>query len=400
MLQHRLSVLVVDDDEPIARYLALGLRRIGFATEVAHSAHEALSRLEANPEIGVVLTDVRMPGDDGLFLAQRILRERLGLAAVRVILITGHASLDDATAAVRIGASDFLRKPFRLADAVRAVSAALEAAEQARSEEAQRLVGAARLSELERLRDELTHRLARAEAPLRASPDFATAYRADLALEIRAISHALRTPLNHIAGGTELLAVDDPTGRDTALSYLRSGLEEALHAVELVEELQRAGQSPARAATTDVHLARLVETASQQLAACGADRAIAVRILAAPDLVPIRAPEPDMRQILVHCISAALKWTPEGGAVDVDIRQLAHDDGRRWSVVTLACGRGDAFAALPDGPTFPDSASPLSRTQEGLHFAIAKRLAGGLGGSVTSWSPDQQTMALRVALPG
>ena len=120
-----IGVLVVDDEPVVAEQLAQGLAAHGLRTGFVHNATDALARLDADPGIGVVVTDIRMPGGDGLGLAQKILSQRPASAAVEVIIITGHATIDDATAAVRTGVADFLRKPFRLAEAVQAVTKAM-----------------------------------------------------------------------------------------------------------------------------------------------------------------------------------------------------------------------------------------------------------------------------------
>lgn len=133
-----LGVLVVDDESWVAEELADGLRDAGFPVRVAQSAAEALRRLASEPEIGVVVTDLRMPGEDGLSLARRLLEDRRGERALRLVVMTGHATIDDATAAVRTGVFDFLRKPFALDEMLAVVGTALDAAAREREEAALR----------------------------------------------------------------------------------------------------------------------------------------------------------------------------------------------------------------------------------------------------------------------
>lgn len=394
-----LHVLVVDDERAVARHLADGLRLLGHRTEVAHSAAEALALIDAAPKIGVVMTDVRMPGGDGLQLAQQLLRERRGLRAVEVILITGHAALDDAAAAARMGVSDLLRKPFRLADAAHAATVALRAAARARDEEARRLDNAARFGELERARDELSGRLEAAEALLRGSPDFAGTYRADLAGKVRAISHALRTPLTHIAGGTDLLAARGTGEPDPGLAFLREGLRDAVKAVELVEELQRAGQPPLGVPADEFDMGALVRTLSDEVRPDFAKNLVALHVIADNNMPMLRASAATVRRILECCQQVALHWSRPGGTVETVVRRIADDSSLHWCVTTLTCSHGERAPSPPDGVTLPASVSSLRETQEDLHFAIAKRLAMSVAGKVTSWSTGRQAMALVVALP-
>lgn len=126
--QAPLSVLVVDDEAELAEELAHGLEDAGLPTRVAGSAPDALRLLAEGPEIGVVVTDVRMPGADGFSLAGRLLADAQPATARRVVIMTGQSTLDDASASLRAGAFDYLRKPFSLDDLVAIVLRAVESA--------------------------------------------------------------------------------------------------------------------------------------------------------------------------------------------------------------------------------------------------------------------------------
>ena len=91
--QPALSVLVVDDDEDIVLNLAEGLELSGHAVLTAHSAAQARAVMAGRDDIGVVITDIRMPGEDGLKLAQQIMTGRPDEAAIEVVVITGHATV-------------------------------------------------------------------------------------------------------------------------------------------------------------------------------------------------------------------------------------------------------------------------------------------------------------------
>lgn len=123
---HGLQVLVLDDELFIAEELALGLEEAGMRVLLATSAREAEALLAGHEDIGVVVTDIRMPGEDGLTLVRRLLANRGAAKAVETVVMTGHATIEDAVAAVRAGAFDFVRKPFALDDMINIVTAALE----------------------------------------------------------------------------------------------------------------------------------------------------------------------------------------------------------------------------------------------------------------------------------
>ena len=104
-------ILLVDDEPNIVKILTVCLTQSGHAVTGAASAEEALSRLEAT-EFDLLISDVRLgSGMDGLGLLQASLSRRPELP---VILITAYGTVELAVEAMKLGASDFIRKPFKL----------------------------------------------------------------------------------------------------------------------------------------------------------------------------------------------------------------------------------------------------------------------------------------------
>ena len=101
-------VLVVDDDEDILRLLSIRLRARGFRVTTAASAEEALARIAVDPPRAVV-SDVRLPGRDGLALFEEIRSTRPTLP---VILLTAHGTIPDAVDATSRGVFGYLTKHF------------------------------------------------------------------------------------------------------------------------------------------------------------------------------------------------------------------------------------------------------------------------------------------------
>ena len=120
-----LAVLVVDDEEEVLEELAATLRRRGLHALSASSAETALAVLCSRPDIGALVSDIRMPGMDGIALAERALCGRPEADALEVVLVTGYASASQGMAATRLGAFGVLQKPMRGADLGRMVEDAL-----------------------------------------------------------------------------------------------------------------------------------------------------------------------------------------------------------------------------------------------------------------------------------
>jgi two-component system response regulator FixJ len=108
MPSEKAVVHVIDDDEAMRQSLAFLLGAVGMEVQTYESA---LAFLEVAPDVkaGCVITDVRMPELSGVELLRRLRELKLGIP---VIIITGHGDVPLAVEAMKIGALDFLEKPF------------------------------------------------------------------------------------------------------------------------------------------------------------------------------------------------------------------------------------------------------------------------------------------------
>jgi DNA-binding NtrC family response regulator len=138
MPQRPLRVLLVDDDPFVLEALAASLQELGLEVTTAGSGSQAVELLGTVGETyDAVLTDVVMPGVDGMAIL-RLVRET-GLRAA-VIMLTGYAAVEPAVEALRLGAADYLTKPVRAAE----LHAAVERAVQRQALHRQRRAGAKR----------------------------------------------------------------------------------------------------------------------------------------------------------------------------------------------------------------------------------------------------------------
>ena len=101
-------VHLIDDDEDVRRALAFLLGTAGLAVKVYESASAFLEKCE-DFQSGCVVSDVRMPGIDGVELLRQLQKKR---ARMPVVIMTGHADVPLAVAAMKEGAVDFIEKPF------------------------------------------------------------------------------------------------------------------------------------------------------------------------------------------------------------------------------------------------------------------------------------------------
>jgi CheY-like chemotaxis protein len=165
-----LRILLVDDDEACRKFLALGLEQEGMIVTQAPSAEDAIKILQSS-YFDAVATDVNLPEMDGVALL-RFIREDIG--KIPVILITGYGSVGSAVDALKLGAQDYLSKPFenvdKLASSIwRSVERhRLSVQNQALQE---RLVRAERMESLANLAGGVAHDLNNILSPLVSLPD-------------------------------------------------------------------------------------------------------------------------------------------------------------------------------------------------------------------------------------
>lgn len=115
------SVLIVEDEARLREMLTRAVRGMEFQCAATTSAEQALAALEKSP-IDIVLTDLNLPGMQGLDMCERI-RQRW--PEVQLVVLTGYGSLDAAKAAIRLEVADFLTKPTSLGDLEAALNRAL-----------------------------------------------------------------------------------------------------------------------------------------------------------------------------------------------------------------------------------------------------------------------------------
>ena len=117
----RILIAVVDDDEAVRLSACMLLQTAGFDVVLFKSGEEFLARRVSSP-IACILLDLQMPNTNGLQVLQ-ILRSRF--SSVPVIVITAHGAILSAVEAMKLGACDFIEKPYGAAELLAAIERAL-----------------------------------------------------------------------------------------------------------------------------------------------------------------------------------------------------------------------------------------------------------------------------------
>lgn len=134
-------ILIVDDEEDICMILSYSLQKAGYEVLVAHSAEEALANYELrikNYEVDLILLDIMMGEMSGLEMAEKLRSDigyrESGIGIPPIIFLTALSDEDTVLKGFKLGADDYISKPFRIAEVLARVAAVLRRTEASRRE--------------------------------------------------------------------------------------------------------------------------------------------------------------------------------------------------------------------------------------------------------------------------
>ncbi|MDP2968572.1 MAG: response regulator [Deltaproteobacteria bacterium] len=128
---YRPHVLLMEDEMNVAKGLEMVMREEGYEVDLADTGQGALDKFRAS-EFDLLVADLRLPDMDGMEVVQHVREKR---PRTNVVIITGYPSVSSAVQAVRMGVSDYLRKPFTEDEFKTAVKSALKEKEKESMEE-------------------------------------------------------------------------------------------------------------------------------------------------------------------------------------------------------------------------------------------------------------------------
>ena len=387
-------VLVIDDEEGMRDFLSFVLQTEGYQALTAAEGQEALKLMERD-NIDVILTDLKMPGMDGIELLRRI-REYDGNAVV--VIMTAYASLQSALEAMKYGAYDYLLKPFDDVDTVmNTIARAVE-----RRRLAQR--NARLLDDLERANQQLSRMYEDAQ---RQAVDIKQSYEELKALgELNTrftvkIFRALLDSLAHIKGRLTLLtsgrlgSLSDEQRDELAFAEWRT--DELIHLIDDALYLRDSEAGQARLNPQPMSLAAVIEQACRRVRNKADEQAITLDCDVPANLPLILGDEARLRQAIAHLLDNAIKFSPPFGQVSVSLRR----EGNQMRLTVRDQGEGipaDKMQHVFDHFYQADS----SRQQTaglGLGLAVVKRVVDAHGGAIEVTSRAGRGTTVTLILP-
>lgn len=367
-------ILIIDDNALLCDTLRDFLALEGYPVDTALDGASGLEKLRRGG-YDLVISDIKMPGLSGLDVL-RAIRERS--PDTEVILMTGYASLETAVEALRLGAYDYILKPFDHLDLViKTIRRALEKQYLSRevARQTQELQAAyAQLQVLEKMKADL----------------------------INMVVHDLRLPLFSLMGCLEYVQQNAHlTGQEARILSVAqqagqqmTGLITEMLDISKLEE----GKMPIVRAETD--LQELIARALEQVEALAAKSGVTLGVEFPSQVPPVSVDKAVIGRVLLNLLSNALKFTPEGGRITVRGAVTGGTDELRIEVEDTGIG----FEPDYQLKVFDKFEQAESRQQGqwlgiGLGLTFCKLAVEAHGGHIWAQSAPGQGSTFRFSLP-
>lgn len=363
--------IVIVEDESVQRQALMDVLQVeGYDCEGFQSASAALAH-EGLLDSDLLISDLNLPGLSGLELVQAVRESRPDISA---ILMTGHASLQTAIDAVRIGAVDYVLKPFRLSTMLTTVAKALEQ---------------------QRLRREV----ARLQEDLRDRYDEVLLINKELDAFAARVSHDLRGPITNMRGVLQALNFELGHSLENDLKQLleagiRSG-EKATKMVHDLLEFSRLGHQELQMQAVDLN--ELLKSVIVELQASIPVQGCSFDVGKFPR---VQGHEGLLHQAFVNLIGNAIKYSSQNPAPRVQIETAQSESASFVQIMIIDNGVGfheenvehlfKPFHRLRHPDEFPG---------EGMGLANVKRIVDRHGGSVSACPNPGGGACFSIALP-
>lgn len=372
----RSTVLIVEDNEDLQSYVYETLAA-DYNVLTAANGKEALAILErSHPDI--ILSDVMMPGIDGLELLRRV-KAHPNWKLIPFILLTARVSRDERLAGLDEGADDYLTKPFDAVELQTRLRAALRTRALYQELEAKNHeLEVARLS-LQRKIEERTYELSlqsqKAMAANKAKDQF-----------LANMSHEMRTPLTAIIGFSDLISGGaTPTESAEFLDTIRRNAQHLLSLIDEILDFSKIESGYMSIEREALDLREMVRDLEQTFRPIVDEKKIRLRISVDETVPPLVVTDAKrLLQMMTNIVGNAIKFTDKG-SVRAEI-QVIDDRGSshlRIRVIDTGIGISPAAHEKLFAP-FTQADMSLSRKLggTGLGLALSRKIARSLGGEL------------------
>ncbi|MDE3173190.1 MAG: response regulator [Gemmatimonadota bacterium] len=380
-------LLLVDDEQTNLTLLRLILGRAGYTrVHTLSDARDVLPLARAlNPDL--VVLDLRMPTMSGFTVLEGLVEQTAPDEFLPILVVTGDASQTARQRALKLGAKDFLTKPFEATEVLLRIHNLLVTRMLHESLRSQNELLEAKVKERTK---QLERAVVQAEEANRAKSVF-----------LATMSHELLTPLNAVIGfANELQKNHARNLLPQDLAYLQRISTNGLHLLRVINDVL--DLSRVEAGKMDVDLApvaldRVVAAVLKEMESRSVGTAVVPRVSLPPSLEPIEADEAKLRRVLINLVDNAVKFTDSGSYRVGIITESGTGRPLRLDVVDTGIGIAPDRVEKIFG-AFEQVESGTRRRHEGtgLGLAIARALCEAMGYRLTAVSEPGRGSAFSV----
>lgn len=287
------KILIVDDERVVRHICQLSLETERYTIFTAENGIKAMEWLRSEPEIAIVLSDLKMPGMTGLELLNAIKRD---FPHVEVIIMTGFATIENAIEAMKLGAHDFLLKPLKAEQIRLVINKCREKI--ALSQENLALKRAnEKLRELQTAKDKF----------------------------IAITSHELRTPVSHLKGYLAIVNGDDfgalsPVEKHECMSVINSAVLDLEQIVTDMVDLIALEQGTLALKREEISLKELLEQIVHEFRLAVQERRQTLALHTDSEACVVYADRLQIKIMVAELVQNAIKFTPDYGRIDLSLQ--------------------------------------------------------------------------------
>ncbi|RMD92659.1 MAG: hybrid sensor histidine kinase/response regulator [Calditrichaeota bacterium] len=371
-------VLVVDDEKVIRHVCKLSLQKAGYTVESADNGLLALEMLRQNDEIGIVITDLKMPGLSGLELLDNIKRD---YPHVEVIIMTGFATIESAIEAMKLGAYDFILKPLK-AEQIRMVVNKCQDKIQLSKENVALRRAYEKMRELQTMKDKF----------------------------LAITSHELRTPVSHLKGYLSILNDEvyqelDEKEREECMRVILTAVSDLEEIVTNMFEIFQLENRQLLLKFEKVNLKDLLQQVLAEFKYAAKDRQQEIELNLSSQNTIIQADRLKLKGMVSELVQNAIKFTPDGGKI-----VISNYDEENFCVISVKdTGIGipvdeqgkifEKFYEVQNTDYHSSSHFGFKGGGLGLGLPLARAIAEAHGGGIKLTSVPKKGSDFRIYLP-
>jgi len=394
------KILIVDDEPEVHQVTMLALQRLTYSGRElsflsAYSAQEAETKLAAYPDIAIALLDVVMETNQAGLSLVRYIRETLGNRTIRIILRTGQPGEAPEEAIIRqYDINDYKTKTELTRQKLcTSILVSLRTYEQLLAFEANQHELEKLSAHLREHNRELQRAKDQAEAASRAKDEF-----------LSLMNHELRTPLNVILMRAEIL--DNgiygqlSAKQKKSIELIRTSSHHLLAIIDDILDLAGITTNQLNVMNRPISVNQVCVQSMQLVQTLAKGKAITATFCPAPTELQVYADEQRLIQIIEKLLKNAIKFTPNGAQIGVEVNQDRQQNAVQITVWDQGIGIAPNDVKRLFQP-FVQLEQSLTRRHEGagIGLSIASRLAQLMGGQIIVESTPQAGSRFTITLP-